>query len=112
MKFTPGEIKNGLGECEELIKVRQSPEEVQAGVGAEVRIGFQSSCRKLRHAGRNPTRASVLRAATHLNERNPFMRKGIVLHTSPSDYFPIAQVQRLRYVKTRWVAFGRLVPVR
>ena len=34
----------------------------------------------LRHAGKNLTRASLVRAATHLNERkNPFMRKGIAV---------------------------------
>ena len=32
----------------------------------------------LKHAGKNPTRASLLKAATHLDERNnPFLRKGI-----------------------------------
>jgi branched-chain amino acid transport system substrate-binding protein len=66
----------------------------------------------LKHAGRNPTRASLLQAATHLNEHNPFLRKGIVLRTSRTDYFPISQVQMVRYKKTHWVPVGPLVSAR
>jgi branched-chain amino acid transport system substrate-binding protein len=67
----------------------------------------------LRHAGKNLTRASLLKAATHLNERNnPFMRKGVVIRTTPSDYFPIDRVQLQRYKKTRWVPLGGLVSTR
>jgi branched-chain amino acid transport system substrate-binding protein len=67
----------------------------------------------LRHAGKNPTRASLLKAATHLNERNnPFLRKGIVVRTSPSDYYPIDQVQLQRYKKNHWVPIGGLVSTR
>jgi branched-chain amino acid transport system substrate-binding protein len=65
----------------------------------------------LRHAGKNPTRASLLKAATHLNERNnPFMRKGIAVQTS--DYYPIDHVQLQRYRKDHWVPVGGLVSTR
>jgi ABC-type branched-subunit amino acid transport system substrate-binding protein len=65
----------------------------------------------LKHAGKNPTRASLLKAATHLNERNnPFMRKGIAVRTS--DYYPIDRVQLQRYKKDRWVPVGGLVSTR
>lgn len=67
----------------------------------------------LKHAGRNPTRASLLKAATHLHETdNPFMRKGIVVGTSPSDYYPIDRVQLQRYTKDHWVPVGGLVSTR
>ena len=67
----------------------------------------------LRHAGRNLTRASLLRAATHLNERNnPFLRSGITVRTSATDYYPIDRVQLQRYRKTRWLPVGRVVSVR
>ncbi len=62
----------------------------------------------LKKAGRNLTRESLLRAATHLNERNPFMLTGIRIRTSPSDYFPIDQARFVRYHKTHWVPFGPL----
>jgi branched-chain amino acid transport system substrate-binding protein len=66
----------------------------------------------LRHAGRNLTRATLLRAATHLNERNPFMLPGIRIQTSPSDYYPIAKTRLYRYHLGRWVSYGPLVPAR
>jgi branched-chain amino acid transport system substrate-binding protein len=66
----------------------------------------------LRHAGRNPTRASLLRAATHLRERNPFLRRGIVVRTTRRDYYPIDQAQLVRFRKGRWLPFGRLVRTR
>jgi branched-chain amino acid transport system substrate-binding protein len=66
----------------------------------------------LRHAGKNPTRASLLAAATHLNEVNPFMRPGIKIATSPSDYYPISKAQLVRYDKVHWVAVGSLVSAR
>ena len=45
----------------------------------------------LKRAGKSPTRASLLQAATHLNEVNPFLRPGIKIVTSPRDYYPISQ---------------------
>jgi branched-chain amino acid transport system substrate-binding protein len=66
----------------------------------------------LRHAGKNLTRASVMKAVTHLNERNnPFVLPGISVRTTPSDHFPIAQVRLERYHKGRWAYFGPLVRV-
>src|SRR4051794_19058957 len=66
----------------------------------------------LKHAGKSPTRASLLAAATHLNEVNPFMRPGIKILTSPSDYYPISKAQLVRYEKVHWVAVGSLVSAR
>ena len=64
----------------------------------------------LRRAGRNPTRAGVLRAATHLNERNPFFRRGIRVRTSPRDYFPVTRLQFFRFRNGIWRPIGPLVP--
>jgi branched-chain amino acid transport system substrate-binding protein len=66
----------------------------------------------LKHAGKDPTRASVMRAVTHLNERNnPFVLPGIAVRTSSSDHFPIAQARLERYHDGHWVYFGPLVRV-
>src|SRR6266403_1785890 len=52
----------------------------------------------LKHAGKNPTRASVMRAITHLNElNNPFVLPGISVRTTSTDHFPIAQARLQRY---------------
>jgi branched-chain amino acid transport system substrate-binding protein len=63
----------------------------------------------LKHAGRNPTRDSLLRAATHLHETNPFLLPGLPVRTSPSDYFPIGATYLVRYVHGVWTPAGKPV---
>jgi branched-chain amino acid transport system substrate-binding protein len=63
----------------------------------------------LKKAGRSPTRESVLRAATHLNEVNPFLLPGVRIKTSPNDYYPMDRVKLARYRGTHWRFFGSLV---
>ena len=63
----------------------------------------------LKAAGKNPTRESLLRAATHLDHQVPFMVKGIRIKTSPNDYFPISSVRFLRYRSGYWRQFGGVV---
>jgi branched-chain amino acid transport system substrate-binding protein len=66
----------------------------------------------LKHAGKNPTRASLLKAAQHLDEVNPFMRPGVKISTSPTDYYPISKAQLVRYDRVHWVAVGPLQSAR
>jgi branched-chain amino acid transport system substrate-binding protein len=66
----------------------------------------------LKKAGKNLTRDSLLRAATHLDEINPFMRPGIQIQTGPTDYYPITRAQLVRYKFSHWVAVGGLVSAR
>ena len=66
----------------------------------------------LRKAGRNLTRAGLLKAATHLDETNPFLLPGLRIETSPSDYYPIDQVKLARYHADHWQFFGKLVNAR
>jgi hypothetical protein len=66
----------------------------------------------LKHAGKAPTRASVMRAITHLDERNnPFVLPGITVRTTSADHFPIAQARLQRYHNGGWVYFGSIVRV-
>jgi branched-chain amino acid transport system substrate-binding protein len=66
----------------------------------------------LKKAGRNLTRDSVLRAATHLDETNPFLLPGVRIHTTPNDYYPMDKVKLARYRGTHWQFFGKLVNAR
>lgn len=66
----------------------------------------------LKRAGANPTRDSLLRAATHLNEVNPFLLPGIRITTGPNDYYPIDKARFARYRSGLWVLFGKLVDAR
>ena len=67
----------------------------------------------LRRAGRNLSRASLLRAAQSLDLRgNPFLLPGIRLKTSRSYYFPIRQIYLYRYDNRQWVRASRLLTAR
>jgi branched-chain amino acid transport system substrate-binding protein len=67
----------------------------------------------LKKAGKNLTRQGVMNAATHLTEKgNPFVLPGIVVRTTPSFRYPVAQVKLQRWHKGRWVIFGPLLSAR
>ena len=67
----------------------------------------------LKKAGKNLTRDSIMRAATHLTERgNPFLLPGIVVRTTPSFRFPVTQVKLQRWRGRAWHPFGKLLSVK
>ena len=67
----------------------------------------------LQHAGKNPTRESLVNAALHMNEKNnPFLYPGVTLVTTPADHFPIRSAQLLRFTKGEWVANGPVIDAR
>jgi len=61
----------------------------------------------LKHAGKNPTRASLLNAATHLNEVNPFLLPGLPISTSPANYLPLGKTFLVRYLHGYWNVLGK-----
>ena len=64
----------------------------------------------LKKAGRNPTRASVVRAVANLNLRNnPFLIPGVVVKTSSTDHFPLDQGQLQRWSKNQWNPLGKVI---
>jgi branched-chain amino acid transport system substrate-binding protein len=64
----------------------------------------------LEHAGKNPTRKTLMDAAIHLSERdNPFVLPGIIVRTTPKDRFPIDQQQLARYDGSRFSSFGSII---
>jgi branched-chain amino acid transport system substrate-binding protein len=67
----------------------------------------------LKKAGKNLTREGVMRAATHLTEKNnPFVLPGIVIRTTPTSRFPLTQVKLQRWSARSWHPFGKLVSVK
>jgi branched-chain amino acid transport system substrate-binding protein len=67
----------------------------------------------LKKAGKNLTRDGVMRAATHLTEKNnPFVLPGIVIHTTPTSRFPLTQVKLQRWSAKSWHPFGKLLSVK
>src|SRR6185437_11801402 len=64
----------------------------------------------LKKAGKSLTRAGIMRAATHLNEKNnPFLLPSIVVKTSPTKRFPVTQVRLQRWKGKAWHPFGKLI---
>jgi hypothetical protein len=61
----------------------------------------------LKHAGKNPTRAGLLQAATHLNEVNPFLLPGLPISTSPANYVPLGKTFLVRYQRGFWNVLGK-----
>ncbi len=60
----------------------------------------------LKGAGRQPTRAGLLRAATHLDVSNPFLLPGLKVATTPKNYFPLAKTYLVRFQHGFWNVLG------
>jgi branched-chain amino acid transport system substrate-binding protein len=87
-----------------------NPNDVYAVYGMSAAHTFVAALKK---AGKNPTRQSIMRAATSLNVKNdPFLLPGMAVHTSKTDHFPLDQAKLQRYHNGHWVSFGGLFRVR
>jgi branched-chain amino acid transport system substrate-binding protein len=87
-----------------------NPNDVYAVYGMSVAHTFVAALQK---AGKNPTRAGIMKAAGSLNITNdPFLLPGISVKTSATDHFPLDQAKLQRYHNGHWVAFGGLFRVR
>src|SRR4051812_28782778 len=87
-----------------------NPNDVYAVYGMSVAHTFAAALKK---AGKNPTRAGIMKAATSLNVTNdPFLLPGITVKTTSGDHFPLDQAKLQRYHNGHWVSFGGLFRVR
>ncbi|HWG56224.1 MAG TPA: ABC transporter substrate-binding protein [Gaiellaceae bacterium] len=68
--------------------------------------------RALYKAGRNPTRASLMRAMLSFDETTPYLLPSVRLKTSATDRFMISQQQMQVYNNGTWRLSGRLVDLR
>jgi branched-chain amino acid transport system substrate-binding protein len=61
----------------------------------------------LRRCGDDLTRANIMRQTTSLKDLEvPLLLPGIRVNTSPKDYYPIEQMQLMRFTGERWEQFG------
>jgi hypothetical protein len=114
------DVTPGMGQLETLCEqVREAGLPVELTVSGEVRplassldltayrIVQESLTNTLKHAGKNLTRAGLLKAATHLNEVNPFLLPGLPIITSPSNYLPLGKTYLVRYQRGFWNVLGK-----
>jgi branched-chain amino acid transport system substrate-binding protein len=65
--------------------------------------------RAMYKAGRNPTRAGLMRALLSFNETSPFLLPGSRLKTSTTDHFIISHQRLMRFNNGLWAGSGALV---
>jgi len=64
----------------------------------------------LKQCGADLSRANILRQATNLHHLAlPMLLPGITVDTSPTDYYPVKQMQLMRWDGQHWVRFGELL---
>jgi ABC-type branched-subunit amino acid transport system substrate-binding protein len=67
----------------------------------------------LRAAGRNVTRASLVKAVTSLDDRtNPFVLPDVRVRTTNADRFAIKQGRMQRWATSRWIGYGPILSAR
>ena len=65
--------------------------------------------RAMYKAGKNPTRAGLMRALLSLNENSPYLLSGSKLKTSATDHFIISHQRLMRFNNGAWASAGPLV---
>lgn len=63
----------------------------------------------LRAVGKNPTRAKLQAAWSHMNWVNPFLLPGVKVRTTPNSHYPVSQMKLLRYGNGLWQEVGDLI---
>jgi branched-chain amino acid transport system substrate-binding protein len=70
----------------------------------------QTLAQVLKQCGDDLTRENVMRQAANLKGLSlPMLVPGIAINTSPTDYFPIEQMQMMRFNGERWENFGPVI---
>jgi hypothetical protein len=64
----------------------------------------------LKQCGDDLTRENVMRQAANLkNFSSDVLLPGIKINTSPDDFFPIEQMQLMRFNGEAWELFGEII---
>jgi ABC-type branched-subunit amino acid transport system substrate-binding protein len=66
----------------------------------------------LKQCGDDLTRENVMKQAAHLNFAAPMLLPGIKVQTSPTDFFPIQQMQLAKFDGKTWVRFGDVLAMK
>jgi branched-chain amino acid transport system substrate-binding protein len=66
----------------------------------------------LKQCGNDLTRENVMKQAAHLDFEEPMLLPGVKVHTTPSDFFPIQEMQLARFDGKTWQRFGQVVAMK
>ena len=70
----------------------------------------QTMVQVLKQCGDTLTRENVMKQAANLKDFElDVLLPGIKINTSPTDYFPIEQMQMLRFDGKAWIPFGPVI---
>ena len=69
-------------------------------------MAAQTMVETLKKAGDNLTRENVMKQAASLDLELPMLLPGIKITTGPNDFFPLKQMQMMKFDGERWVRFG------
>ena len=73
-------------------------------------LAAQTLVQVLKQCGDELTRENVMRQAANLkNLALPMLLPGIKINTSPTDFYPVDQIQLARFDGKRWVLFGEVL---
>jgi len=73
-------------------------------------VESQALIQVLKQCGDNLTRENVMKQAANLkNFTSDMLLPGITINTSPDDYFPIEQMQLMRFNGQSWELFGPII---
>ncbi len=63
----------------------------------------------LQQCGNDLSRANVMKQAAHLDFAAPMLLPGIKVHTTPTDFFPIQEMQLAKFDGKSWKRFGQVI---
>ena len=76
-------------------------------INAYAYTAAQTLVQILKQCGDDLTRANIMRQAANLHDLElPMLLPGIKVNTSPTDFYPIKQLQMARFDGARWALFG------
>ena len=73
-------------------------------------LAAQTMVQVLKQCGNDLTRENVMKQAANLkNLKLPLLLPGIVINTSPTDFFPVEQAQLAKFNGKQWELFGEVI---
>jgi len=83
---------------------------VEDGNNVYAYIVSEALVQVLKQCGNDLTRENVMRQVANLKDLElPMLLPGVKVNTSPTDFYPVEQMQLMRFDGKRWVPFGDII---